>query len=285
LTIKRALKLGYDVFDILRASILNPVKHYHLDVGCLKEGDSADFIIIDNIQDFNVLKTFIDGKLVFNDGEVLIPEVDADKINNFNIPRRSVDEFSIRSSGKKTRVIEAVDGQLITKELICNSKTENGFVIPDINNDILKITVINRYKETNPSIGFIKNMGLKSGAIASSVAHDSHNIIAVGTNDADICNAVNSIINTKGGMAVSLNNKTDTLALPVAGLMTDENAYKVAEKYSYLTERVKELGSKLIAPFMTLSFMALLVIPKLKLSDKGLFDGEEFKFKELFFKN
>jgi adenine deaminase len=282
ITIKRALKLGYDVFDILRAAILNPIKHYNLEVGCLQEGDHADFIIIDNIKDFNILKTYIDGELVFNDGEVLIPDLRVDKINKFNIRQKSIEDFRIKSNGNKIRVIEALDGQLITNELICEAKTENGYVIPDTDNDILKITVVNRYEERKPSIGFIKNFGLKKGAIASSVAHDSHNIIAVGTNDEDICNAVNAIIKAKGGMAVSINGNTDVLALPVAGLITDENAYEVAGKYSFLTKKAKELGSKLNAPFMTLSFMALLVIPKLKLSDKGLFDGEKFDFIELF---
>jgi adenine deaminase len=175
-----------------------------------------------------------------------------------------------------------MDGELITNELILNAKTENGMAVQDLENDILKLTVINRYKDVKPAVCFIKNIGIKKGAIASCVGHDSHNIIAVGANDKDLCEAVNAIIENTGGISVSLDGKTEVLPLPVAGIMSNEDAYMVADKYSKIDKKAKSLGTKLHAPFMTLSFMALLVIPSLKLSDRGLFDGRSFKFTDLF---
>lgn len=279
--VKRAVGRGSDLFNVLRVASLNPVLHYNLDVGLLCEGDDADFIIVDNLKDFNVLKTYINGNLVSENGKTLIEQVPAEQPNIFNAEMKNVSDFHISPSGKKLRVIEAYDGQLITNEIIVDEKIENDNLVSDIENDILKIAVINRYQNAKPALGFIKNFGLKRGAIASSVGHDSHNIIAVGTSDEELCKAVNSIIESKGGMAVVEGNKIDILSLPVAGLMSTEDGYTVAEKYSKLNQRAKELGSTLNSPFMTLSFMALLVIPNLKLSDKGLFDGNKFEFVDL----
>jgi len=280
--VKRSLKYGYDLFDVLQCASVNAVKHYKLEVGLLQENDYADFIVTDNLEDLNILQTYINGELVAESGKTLIKSVKEEAINNFNAVKKSEKDFEVPAAGNHIRVIEAMDGELITNELILKPKTENGLVTADTENDILKLTVINRYADAKPAVCFIKNIGLKKGAIASCVGHDSHNIIAVGTNDKDLCDAVNSIIEHKGGISISSDGKTEMLPLPVAGIMSNEDGYVAADKYSAIDKLAKSLGTKLHAPFMTLSFMALLVIPALKLSDKGLFDGRTFKFTELF---
>ncbi|MEO8663866.1 MAG: adenine deaminase [Ignavibacteria bacterium] len=280
--VARSVAYGYDLFDILTCACINPVTHYKLDVGMLREDDPADFIVVNNLQDFKTSKTYINGKLVSENGKTLIERVEGKIVNHFNTSKKEIKDFEIGTDYKEIRVIEALEGQLITKELYFPVKNENGNLVSDIDNDVLKLAVTERYKNGKPAIAFIKNFGLKKGAIASCVAHDSHNIIAVGVTDADICNAVNAIIENKGGISVSHGGKTEVLPLPVAGIMTNEDGYIVAEKYIAIDKLAKELGSKLHAPFMTLSFMALLVIPQLKLSDKGLFDGSKFEFVELF---
>ena len=172
-----------------------------------------------------------------------------------------------------------MDGQLITNKIICNPILKDGFYESDVTNDILKIVVVNRYKNAPVAKAFIKNFGIKKGAIASSVAHDSHNIVAVGVDDESLAKAVNLVIKERGGVSSVSDQKEMVLGLPVAGLMSNEDGYKVAAAYTAIDKMVKEkMGSTLTAPFMTLSFMALLVIPHLKLSDMGLFDGDEFKF-------
>lgn len=277
LLVKRALKYGHSLFDILKIAIKNPIEHYNLDVGMLQLGDDADFIVVDNLNDFNILKTFINSELVAENGKTILKSVVNNAPNNFNIHNKIIDDFRVFAENNQIRVIEAVEGQLVTNEIIASAKIENGNLVSDIHNDILKIAVINRYRNEKPAIGFVKNFGLKRGAIASSIAHDSHNIIAVATDDENLTKAFNAIIDNKGGIVVVNGKNTNILPLPVAGLMTYEDAYKVADKYSELNNMVKELGSKMNSPFMTLSFMALLVIPKIKLSDKGLFNGEKFE--------
>ncbi len=289
--VRRSIEHGYELFDVLRSASLNPVEHYKLDVGLLRVGDPADFIIVKNLKEFKVQQTYIDGQRVAHNGNSLIDRVDSEIVNNFNSSPKSPGDFALEEPRTvandgvpiipRIRVIEALEGQLITNELHFDALSQNGSMVSDVSSDMLKMAVIERYKNSRPAIGFIKNFGLKKGAIASCVAHDSHNIIAVGVSDDDICNAVNAIIENKGGISVSSESKTEVLPLPVAGIMTNEDGYIVAEKYSKIDSLAKELGSKLHAPFMTLSFMALLVIPQLKLSDKGLFDGKEFKFVDL----
>lgn len=289
--VRRSVAYGYDLFDVLRCASVNPVKHYSLDIGLLREGDPADFIIVNNLKEFNVQKTYINGELAAQSGKTLIKSVKADIVNNFNTSKKTVEDFavsaprSVNTDGTpaepKIRVIEALEGQLVTNELHMKANSIYGKLTSDVNNDMLKLTVTERYTNWKPAIGFIKNFGLKKGAMASCVAHDSHNIIAVGVTDEDICNAVNAIIENKGGISVSCEGKTEVLPLPVAGIMTNEDGYITAEKYTKIDKLAKELGSTLHAPFMTLSFMALLVIPQLKLSDKGLFDGSKFEFVEL----
>lgn len=280
---KRAVAKGIDIFKVLKAACINPVKHYNMKVGQLADNNFADFILVKDLKNFEVLETYINGIKVAENGVSKIVTTKSDVINNFNCSKKNVSDFSFKKldNEKDFVIIEALDGQLITNKLIIQPKIENDFYISDTENDILKMAVINRYKDAPVAIGFIKNFGLKSGAIASSVAHDSHNIIAVGADDESICDAVNLIIENKGGVSC-VNSGDDAfqkiLPLPVAGLMSNEDGYKVAEMYTDIDKAAKSLGSKLSAPFMTLSFMALLVIPHAKLSDLGLFDGDDFKF-------
>lgn len=277
----RSVAYGYDVFDVLMCACINPVLHYKLGVGMLRTGDPADFIIVNNLKEFKVKSTYINGSLVAENAKTLIKSVDENILNHFNTSPKDAGDFELKAVNNELRVIEALDGQLITKELHLPAKADGDKLVSNTFNDVLKITVTERYKNGKPAVGFIKNFGLKKGAIASCVAHDSHNIIAVGVTDEDICHAVNSIIENKGGIAVSYDGKTEVLPLPVAGIMTNEDGYITAEKYTAIDKLAKELGSALHAPFMTLSFMALLVIPQLKLSDRGLFDGSKFEFVEL----
>jgi adenine deaminase len=300
----RALAEGNSLWHVLRAACLNPVLHYQLPVGLLREGDPADYIVVADLQTFRVQQTIIDGRIVAESGDSMIPDLRSEPVNQFNCSVKTAGEFGVEASSGTTtiRIIEALEGQLITNELQAEATIDQNQIVPDIDRDILKLVVVNRYQDVPPAVAFIKNFGLKHGAIASSVGHDSHNITAVGCDDESICRAVNLVIEAKGGLsAVAGERSTDDemmsrraflhlttraesqlLPLPVAGLMTDADGYEVAAQYTALDQFAKqELGSTLNAPFMTLSFMALLVIPKLKLSDKGLFDGERFVYTPL----
>src|SRR6187549_2248276 len=285
----RAVAKGINVFKVLQAACINPVLHYKLDVGLLKEGDPADFIVVKDLEKFEVIKTFINGELVAENGRSKIASGKSEIINNFSSGKKEVTDFQYllnkygeEENIEQVNIIEALDGQLITNKLlksISEVSVRNGLLESNPRNDILKIVVVNRYNDTPIAKAFIKNFGLKQGAIASSVAHDSHNILAVGVDDESICKAVNLVIEKQGGVSAVSNKKEMVLGLPVAGLMSNEDGYKVAKAYTTIDKMVKEdLGSTLTAPFMTLSFMALLVIPHLKLSDKGLFDGDSFSF-------
>lgn len=275
----RAVAKRIDVFKVLEAACINPVLHYKLHVGLLREGDAADFILVEDLQHFKVIQTYIDGTLVAENGNTLIKSVDTNPINQFDCDEISIDDLSIPYNDEESlRIIEALDGQLITNKLMGAPKVKNGNMVSDTENDILKIVVVNRYKNAPVAKAFVKNFGLKQGAVASSVAHDSHNIIAVGADDATLVKAINLVIKYSGGVSCVSNTNEKVLALPVAGLMSTGDGYKVAEAYTAIDKMAKELGSSLSAPFMTLSFMALLVIPHLKLSDLGLFDGDAFKF-------
>jgi adenine deaminase len=280
--VKRALAMGLDLFNVLRACTLNPVNHYKLDVGLLREGDDADFIIADNLKDFNILETRVKGIKVAASGKTLIPPVTETPFNNFNIGPVIPENIQVRAKGSMIRVQEAYDGQLITGILEAEPRLVNGFTVSDPDRDILKLIVKNRYSESPAGIGFITGLGLKHGAIASCVSHDSHNIVATGTDDESLIRAINLIIKNKGGIAVVDGVTEEVLPMPFAGIMTVEDGYRVAEKYRRMDKLAKSLGSRLRSPFMTLSFMALLVIPSLKLSDRGLFDGKNFAFTELF---
>ncbi len=277
---QRAVAKNIPVFNVLLAACINPVEHYKLNVGLLETGDPADFIIVEDLENFRVQQTFIDGVEVARHGETRIETSKAEPLNNFQC--NEIHESDIAMPAESDRhhlyVIEALDGQLITNKLEVTPTIEEDFFVSDIERDILKIVVVNRYKPGKPACGFIKNFGLKQGAIASSVAHDSHNIIAVGADDKSVVKAVNLVVQKAGGIScVSGGDKLSRiLALPVAGLMSNEDGYIVAQSYIALDKAAKELGSKLSSPFMTLSFMALLVIPHFKISDRGLFDADNF---------
>jgi adenine deaminase len=277
----RAVSKGMDVFKVLQAACVNPVIHYSMNVGLLRENDAADFIVAEDLKNFNVLKTFVNGELVAENGKSFINAVPFDTPNNFNVAAKTPADFRVQGDGRKIRVIEALEGQLVTNEIHAPGVSENGNLVSDTANDILKMAVVNRYTDVQPAVAFIKNFGLKKGAIASSVAHDCHNIVVVGTSDAEICNAVNLIIENRGGICAVNNDDRKILPLPVAGIISDKDGWQTGKLYQEIDAMAKSLGSGLKAPFMTLSFMALLVIPDLKLSDNGLFSGKDFKFVDL----
>ncbi len=280
--VSKAIDKGIDLFNVLKAACINPVLHYNLDAGMLQEGDPADFIIVKDVKTFEVLQTRIAGNKVAENGKSLISHQSATPINNFNISPISPAALRVEAKGTKIRVIEAFDGQLITYGISCDAKIENGEVVSNTDSDVLKLVVLNRYEHTPPAVAFIKNIGLKEGAIASSVGHDSHNIIAVGVDDTALVKAINLIIKAKGGVSAFGYDREFLLPLPFAGLMSGDDGYDVVRRYTEIDRFAKKLGSGLRAPFMTLSFMALLVIPDLKLSDKGLFSGNKFEFVDLF---
>ncbi len=282
LLVKRALALGYDPIHVLRCASLNPVQHYGLDVGLLQAGDAADFILVDNLNDFRIQATYIDGVMVAGDGESLIPHLHSASVNCFHTSNKVPADFRIKAEGAFIKVIEATENQLITHKSIAKARITDGEVVSDTSRDLLKIAVINRYQDASPATAFIKGFGLQRGAIASTVAHDSHNIIAVGTSDAEISRAVNRLIEQQGGICAVCEEEAMLIPLPIAGLMSDQDGYQLAQSYADLNHFVRRLGCPMRAPFMTLSFMALLVMPSIKLSDKGLFDGEAFTFISLF---
>lgn len=280
--VKRSIiEKQYNLMDVLRAACYHPIQHYQLEVGLLRKGDSADFIVVNNLTEFNVLATYIKGNLVAQKGKPLIASIKAPVINHFHCSKKKQEDFFCPSSPGPIRVIEAIDGQLITREKIMEPLIKDGNFVSDPSRDLLKIVVINRYQESPPAIGFIHQFGLKEGALASCIAHDSHNIICVGTSDEEICHAVNTIIENRGGIAAVSRGQSHALPLPVGGIMSADDGFHVAKAYVEIDRQAKKMGTRLEAPFMTLSFMALLVIPSLKLSDKGLFDGTQFRFTSL----
>lgn len=280
--VARAIEKGKDFFDVLKAACITPIDHYSLNVGRLEIGNPADFILVKDLKNFEPIATYIDGEKVAENGKTRIKRIENKVINNFNTSTKTPEDFQLEAKSRKVRVIEALDGQLITPEISDQIIIRGGYAESNLKKDILKIVVVNRYQNASAAIAFIKNFGLKSGAIASSVGHDSHNIIAVGVNDLAICKAVNLIIESKGGISAVTEKNEEILPLPVGGIMSPEDGYTIAKAYTKIDRMSKEMGSTLNSPFMTLSFMALLVIPDLKLSDKGLFNGRKFEFTDIF---
>jgi len=282
--VKMAISKGISAMKTLKMACVNPVLHYNLDSGLLQQGDYADFIEVNDLHKFEILRTVIKGEVVAENNTTNIPFVPSEIINNFNISKKSLSDCFVKDISKPVKVIKTMDQQLMTNKDTFVLKSRDGNLVSDVENDVLKITVINRYFDAKPAISFIKGFGLKEGAMGSSIAHDSHNIIVVGTSDAEICDAANLIIENKGGIVFVNHRKgiKEILPLPIAGLMSNLPYDEVAEKYDNLDILAKIHGSKLASPYMTLSFMALLVIPSLKLSDRGLFDGEMFELVDIY---
>ncbi len=280
--VRRAIELGYDVMDVLKAASLNAVQHYHLPVGMLQEGDAADFIVVDDLRRPVARQTYVNGVLVAENGKANFKHEETATPNIFERPFLFAQDLFVPDEGKRIKVIECFDGQLITKCALADPKVVNGGIVSDVEHDILKMVVVNRYQPYTPAVAFVKGFGLKRGALASSVAHDSHNLVAVGVTDSDILHAVNLLIEHTGGVTAYCGTEMVAVPLPVAGLMSNEDGYEVAQAYRNADALAKRLGSTLFAPFMTLAFMALLVIPELKLSDQGLFDVKKFAFTSLY---
>ena len=281
--VRRALNLGADRLDVLACASVHAVQHYGLDVGLLEPGDPADFIVVDNWSRFRVQRTYLRGELVASGGRTRLPRQPSRIVNRFRAKPRKAAEFAVEAGEGKLNVIEAIDGQLVTRHVRMDATIADGLAVADPKRDLLKITVVNRYAPRAPiAVGFVKGFGLRRGAIASSVAHDSHNIVAVGADDTSLATAVNLVIVGRGGLSVAEGARGSVLPLPIAGLMSDLDGRTVARRYAALDARAKRLGSRLGAPFMTLSFMALLVIPDLKLSDRGLFSGSKWAFEPVF---
>lgn len=274
----RALVRGFELFDLLHACSVAPVEHYGLDVGLLRKGDPADLVVVSDPETMHVLQTWINGVCLYDRGEVFLPEVSVDPINRFVSREIHLPDLLLPARTDRVPVIEARDGEIVTGGSMELLPQRDGYLLPDIERDILKITVVNRYEKVPPSVGFVRNFGIRNGAIASSVAHDSHNIIAVGSNDEEICRAVNLLMETRGGISAVSGEEEKVLPLPVAGLMSDRPGVQVALAYEELNRMAAKMGSDLQSPFMLISFMALLVIPEYKISDKGMFDGRNFRF-------
>ncbi len=280
--VKRAVAHGCDMMNVLRSCTFNPVSHYRLDIGLLQPGDPADLIVVDNLRDFNVLATWVDGVKVAENGKSNIVKASEEPFNHFEARPVKAEDLEVLARGERIRIIEAYEGQLITGNPVIEHHSAGRNLVSDPSRDLLKIVVLNRYRISSPAIGFIRGIGLQRGAIASCVAHDSHNIIAVGADDDSIMRAINLIIGSQGGISLVNGEQQMVLPLPVGGIMSPDEGPEVARKYQELDREARKLGSPLTAPYMTLSFMALLVIPSLKLSDQGLFDGQSFSFVDLF---
>jgi adenine deaminase len=279
----RAIRKGCDLYDVLRACTVNPARHYNTGTGYLQPGQSADFVVVENLEEFPIRETWIGGEKVYEKGNSLIPHIIATTPNRFMAGRVTADDFQLIQEGPRMRVIGVTDGQIVTQALTMNAPQPGRPFEPDKSGDLALLAVINRYNPSKPALAVVKGMGIHAGALASSVAHDSHNIIATGINADEIANAVNLVIENKGGLAVSNKGRKLCLPLPVAGIMSNADAFDFITRYKQIHLASKLISHGTTAPFMTLSFLALLVIPELKLSDKGLFDGRSFRYVSNFF--
>ncbi len=280
--VKMAINKNLNIFNILRAACVNPVIHYGLDIGLLRENDKSDFIVVENLRNFNIIKTVINGETVFEDSESKIIVDKVPVVNNFNAKPVKIGDILVKDLGKNIKVIDVEDGSLVSNKLIIKPKVEDDYIVSDTESDVIKMVLINRYKDVPVQVAFIKGTGIKDGAIASSISHDSHNILAVGSNDNDIVNAINRSIEVKGGISASSKGVVDGLMLDIAGLMSDKDINFVSESYERLVDAAKNMGCALTSPFMTMAFMSLVVIPELKLGARGLFEFSKFDFVSLY---
>lgn len=282
-SVKKAVGLGIDLIKAIEMVTINPAAHYGLDGGSIVTGSKADFIIVDNLDELNILKTYISGECVFDGENVLFDVEDVEFVNSMNVDKKSSEDFNIYFNGDEceVNVIQCFDGDLLTKKATAKLKTQNGIVQPDISEDVLKMAVVERHGSNNVANAFIKGFGLKKGAIASSMSHDSHNIVVIGYSSEKMAEAVNMVIENMGGIAVVSDDFEDFLSLPIAGLMSNQEGIVTAKKLRTLQKMAFAMGCRLTAPFMTMAFMSLLVIPSIKLSDKGLFDGDRFEFMDV----
>jgi len=284
---RRAVHKGIDVMDVLTAACVTPVKHYGLDSGLLQQGDWADFITVDNLYEFNLSETYIRGVQVVEDGiytsQLINDHTPASENypNHFEAEKITIEDIQVPAQKGQLKVIETTEGSLLTHLGLVTPKVENGFVVSDTQQDVLKLVCMNRYSKQKPVVAFVRGFGLKRGALASTIAHDAHNIIAVGVDDKQIVDAINAVIDLKGGLIVNDGNQLLELMLPIAGLMSYRDGDKVARRHAQLKTIAKRNGCHYSAPFMTLAFMSLSVIPELKLTDRGLFDGTKFQYTDL----
>ncbi len=292
LLLARGIANGLDLFNLLRAATLSPIRHYQIDLGLLQLGDPADFIVVNNLKDFSIQQSFFRGNCLFKrlgeEKPVSVPvlsdnayQIDPIYPNRFGAVKITATDIQVVAASGKMKVMQAFDGDLYTRQVICDVQ-KGSVVTSDLETDILKIVVMNRYHPAKPAVAFIRGFGLKQGALVSTVAHDSHHIVAMGCDDYSIVVAINHIIDIKGGLAAYYSKKLIDLKLDIAGLMSSDSGSEVAHEYELLNSAASVMGCTLASPFMTLSFMTLLVIPELKLSDKGLFDVNRFEWTDLF---
>ena len=276
--VKKAVSDGFGIFDILQVACINPVHFYHLDVGTLHVGDKTDFIILEDLESLDIHATYINGVEVYRKGGKI--EISDSKIPCLNLFNHDIiKDIDIRTDVEgDIHCIKVVPDSIITERMMLHFDRRIENYQSDVDSDILKIVYLNRYYNTKPQVGFISGIGIKHGAFASSISHDSHNIIAVGCTDTDIVTAVNEVIKLKGGLVVNDSEKLHALPLPVGGIMSDRSGQEVAEQYMELNKLLSKMGTPLNSPFMTLSFMALIVIPTLKIGEKGIFDFDKFDF-------
>lgn len=285
--VARAIAAGHDVFTVLEAACLTPRQHYGLDIGGVRPGERFTAVLLDDLVGVRPRRTWLAGELVAEDGACLLPRAEPLPINAFGAEPVAASDLVVPASNvadqtARCRVITATDGALITGSELVDLPVTAGQVRPDPDADVLLVAVVNRYRPAPPAVGFIRGFGFRRGAIASSVAHDSHNIIGVGVGADSLAAAINAVIEQRGGLSLTDGQTVEVLPLPIAGLMSDQDAATVAERFGRFNGLAAErLGSRPRRPFMTAAFMSLLVIPSLKLGDLGLFDVDRFEFTEV----
>jgi len=286
--LRKAIRLGLDPIIAIQMATINPAQYFPLPgIGAIAPGYQADLVALEDLNEFKISQVFKTGRLVAEEGKILPGVIDERKAkveNTFHLSKISAEQFRIKALAGKAKVIETIPHQIITKKGVHAVKTKAGWAVADPHRDILKIAVVERHKGTgNIGLGFVKGFGLANGAIASSVAHDSHNIVVVGANDDDMAQAVQGIAQMHGGLiAVKQGRVLASLPLPIMGLMSDRSIEEVRDSLTLLHRMVREMGCTLEEPFMALSFLALPVIPELKITDKGLVDVTQFKIVPLF---